>query len=111
MTLIKLRPSFIKEIYRRTKVNFNTNKNILFKEAFTIPLEQRFYNRIFMLHIFKGNMIQPPKNQNQYQNFNINHNINNNNFSEQINNINNVNNNAFNNFNSFNIILYLLKLM
>ena len=106
LTEIKQRPSFIKEIYRRTTINFNTNKDIIFKEVFTIPLEQRFYNRIFFLHIYNRNrnMNQPPKNQNQYQNFNINHNNNNNNFSEQINNINNVNNNAFNNFNNNNFI-------
>ena len=53
LTEIKLRPSFIKEIYRRTKVNFNTNKDITFKEVFNIPTEQTFYNRIFMLHIIK----------------------------------------------------------
>ena len=55
MTEIKLRPSFIKEIYRRTKVNFNTNKDITFKEVFNIPTEQTFYNRIFMLHIINLN--------------------------------------------------------
>ena len=106
LTEIKQRPSFIKEIYRRTTINFNTNKDIVFTEAFIIPQEQRFYNRIFMLHIYNRNinMIQPPKNQNQYQNFKINYNINNNNFSEQINNINNVNNNSFNNYNNNNFI-------
>ena len=106
LTEIKKRPSFIQEIYRRTTINFNTNEDIVFKEAFTIPPEQRFYDRIFMLHIYNRNrnMIQPPKNQNQYQNFNINHNNNNNSFSEQINNINNVNNNAFNDFNNNNFI-------
>ena len=90
LTEIKMRPSIMKEIFRRTGINFNTNKDIIFKEVFTIPLEQRFYNRIFMLYISDKSLIIPPNNkkQNQNQNFNFNHN-------------NNVNNNSFNN-NNFN---------
>jgi hypothetical protein len=79
LTEIKQRPSFIKEIYRRKKINFNTNNDIIFKEAFTIPHEQRFYNRIFMLHIYNRNLIQPPNNQNQIFNNKIGNNLNKNN--------------------------------
>ena len=77
LTEIKQRPTFIKEIYRRKKINFNTNNEIIFKEAFTIPHEQRFYNRIFMLHIYNKNLIQPPNNQNQIVNNKIKNNFNN----------------------------------
>ena len=49
LTEIKLRPSMIKEIFRKTNVNFDTKDMTYLKELFTIPTELKFYNRIFNL--------------------------------------------------------------
>ena len=99
LTEIKKRPSFIQEIYRRTTINFNTDNDIIFKEIFNIPTEQRFYNRIFMLHISDRSLIKPPniKKQNKTMINKVNNNLPNNNY----NNNNNINSNGNNN-NNFN---------
>ena len=85
----------MKEIERNTKINFNTNKNVIFKESFSVPLELKFYNRIFTF------IIEP-----DYNNFSNNQNMininNNNNFNNlnQPNYLSNMNNNLNNsNFN------------
>ena len=47
LTEIKSRKKIMKEIERNTKINFNTNENVIFKESFSVPFELKFYNRIF----------------------------------------------------------------
>ena len=78
---IKKRPLLMKEISLRTKINFSTKDNIFFKEAFSIPIELKFYNRIFTLYIQKQNLNIFNNNQNQFIN-NMNHNYNNHIISE-----------------------------
>ena len=52
LTEIKIRPLIMKEIYRRAKINLNSNENIIiFKEEFSVPNDQKFFNRIFKLFI------------------------------------------------------------
>ena len=108
LTEIKQRPSFIKEISRKYKINLNSEKYISFKEVFNIPTEKRFYNKIFTLHFYNRNTTKQPNNQNNNV---INNNINNpgsniyNNFNNGFYNAannngfnnNNINNNSFNN--------------
>ena len=48
LTEIMKRPLFKEDIYRKTKINFNTKKNIYFKEVFNVPTEKKFYYRIFV---------------------------------------------------------------
>ena len=98
---IKVRPLLMKEIYGRTKINFDTNDMIYLKELFIVPLELKFYNRIFNLYFQKSKMNNDLNNKNQ-QNYNVNNNFNNifnnpNNLStnNQIYNNNHINNNAF----------------
>ena len=101
LTEIKCRPLLIKEIYTRSKINFNTNESIYFKELFTVPTELKFYNRIFTLY-FRGSKLninlnnQNQQNNNYNNNFNMNFNYANN-FSNiiQLMNNNHINNNAF----------------
>ena len=129
LTEIKTRPLIMKEIYRKVKINFNTNNDIVFKELFSVPTEQKFFNRIFRLYIqtqspnFNPNQINNTinyNNNNSGYNNNINININNNIINNKDNNIsnslyqnNNYNNNCtpgiynngnanFNNFNYLN---------
>ena len=98
LTEIMKRPLFIEDIYRKTKINLNTKKDIAFKEVFNIPTEKRFYTKILILDIYDRNLTKPPSNQNQNGNKNfINNNNNVNNFPQQ--NINfNINNNNFMNY-------------
>ena len=119
LTEIKSRPLLMKEIYRKTKINFNTQENIFFKELYTVPTELKFYNRIFNLlfpnnqnkknntvsNNFEGNF-NYPINQPINNNFNI-HNfgsyIYNNNINNNINYNNNIqviNNNNYNEYKS-----------
>ena len=118
LTEIKCRPLLVKEIYRRSKINFFTNDMIYLKELFTIPIELKFYNRIFNLFFHKQqsnnfnynfnmnfNYANNFSNNNQLMN---NNHINNNTFTfNEFNNINNINNNSNNqildnnNFNSY----------
>ena len=110
LTEIKARPILMKEIYRRSKINFNTNYMIYLKELFQIP--NKFYNRIFRL-FFQGSKLninlnnQNQQNNNYNNNFNMNFNYANN-FSNnnQLMNNNHINNNAFalNEFNNINNI-------
>ena len=99
LTEIKLRPLLVKEIYKRSKINFDTNDNIILKELFTVPTELKFYNRIFTLYIQKKQNINVNNNFNM--NFNYANNFSNNN---QLMNNNHINNNAFalNEFNNIN---------
>ena len=96
---IKNRPLLMKEIYRKTKINFNTQDNIFFKESFSVPTELKFYNRIFTLYISGQNKIN-----NTISNFNsnfsipTNQTINNNYIND--NNINDSKNNNINNNNN-----------
>ena len=103
LTEIKIRPLLMREIYRKSKINFGTNDNIILKEIFTIPEELKFYNRIFRLYTLKQ------QNNNVNNNFNMNFNYANN-FSNnnQMMNNNHINNNAFamNEFNFLNTKLY-----
>ena len=101
LTEIKCRPLLVKEIYKRSKINFNTNDSIYLKELFTVPTELKFYQRIFNLFFQKQ----------QSNNFNYNYNMNFNNAinfpnNNQIMNNNHINNNAFamNEFNNINNI-------
>ena len=50
LTEIMKRPLFKEDIYRKTKINFNTKKNIYFKEEFNVPTEKKFYTKILILH-------------------------------------------------------------
>ena len=121
LTEIKNRPLLIKEIYRKTKINFNTQDNIvLFKESFSVPPVLKFYNRIFTLYISGQNKINNtisnlnsnfsfPTNQtinNNYINNYINNNMDyiyNNKINNNINynnNIQEINNNNYNEYNS-----------
>ena len=79
LTEIKLRRKIMKEIERNTKINFNTNKNVIFKESFSIPLELKFYNRIFTFYIIETDYNNISNNQNM---ININNNNNNNNLNQ-----------------------------
>ena len=92
---IKKRPSLMEEIKRKTKVNLDTKDNIIFKEIFLVPVEEKFYNRIFTLHILKKDSNQIPNYKNQINNnsFNIMEAI-------QIKHNDNINNNASNNNNN-----------
>ena len=111
LTEIKKRHSLMKEIKRKTQINLDTKNNIIFKEIFNVPLEQKFYNRMFTLNIIKQNSNQFQNYQNQINNNPGNNNnniiINNTNFNNinqaQNNNIQNNNNIIINNNNNFNI--------
>ena len=74
LTEIKARPILMKEIYMRSKINFNTNYMIL-KELFTIPNELKFYNRVFILS-FQGSKLNINLNNQNQQNNNYNNNFN-----------------------------------
>ena len=50
LTEIKKRPLLIDEIYKRTKINFNSKDFIYLKELFTVPTELKFYNIIYFLY-------------------------------------------------------------
>ena len=101
LTEIKARPILMKEIYTRSKINFNTNEQIYFKELFTVPTVLKFYNRIFILY-FRGSKLNVNLNNQNQQNNNYNNNFNMN-FNQLMNN-NHINNNAFalNEFNNIN---------
>ena len=96
LTEIKTRPLLMKEIYRKTKINFYKQEFIFFKEFYTIPTELKFYNRIFKLYISGQNKIN-----NTINNFNSNFRIPTN---QTINNIyindNNINDSKNNNINN-----------
>ena len=103
LTEIKIRPLIMKEIYRRAKINLNSNENIIFKEEFSVPNDQKFFNRILKLHIQKSNFYDIPPNQtNNTANYN-NNNINNNGYNNNANNngnniiVHNLDNNMSNN--------------
>ena len=71
----------MKEIERNTKINFNTNKNVIFKKSFSIPVELKFYNKIFTF-IIEPDYINNFNNLNQPNYLsNINNNLNNSNFN------------------------------
>ena len=74
LTEIKSRKKMMKEIERNLKIKFNSNDNIFFKEAFSVPNELKFYNSIFTLYIQKQNLNIINNNQNKL-NDNINKNI------------------------------------
>ena len=103
LTEIKIRPLIMKEIYRRAKINLNSNENIIFKQEFSVPNDQKFFNRILKLHIQKSNFNDIPPNQtNNTANYN-NNNINNNGYNNNANNngnniiVHNLDNNMSNN--------------
>ena len=98
LTEIKSRSKIMKEIERNTKINFNTNKNIIFKESFSIPVELKFYNRIFTFYITKLDYNNFSNNQNMI-NINNNNNYNNLNQPNYLSNMNNNLNNSNFNFN------------
>ena len=75
----------MKEIFVRTKINFDTKDSIIFKESFSIQNELKFYNRVFYLFITKQNLVPVLLNQR----------LNNNN-SFAFNNTNNMQENIFN---------------
>ena len=47
LTEIKQRKCFMKEIFRKTKINFDTKDSIFFKESSSVQNELKFYNRVF----------------------------------------------------------------
>ena len=98
LTLIKNRPLIMKEIKRNTKINFNTKKNIIFKPLFSVPLELKFFNKVFILYILDQNF---QNNQSTINNKGINTFNNNNNFGFN-NNTNNANTIQFRNNNGCN---------
>ena len=71
LTEIKSRPLLMKEIYRRSKINFNISNNLLFKEEFSVPNDLKFYNRVFKIHVQKANLNDFQNNQNQANNNNL----------------------------------------
>ena len=100
-TLIKLRKPYFKEISRKTNINFNSKKKILFKEVTSFSNEPKLYNRIFQLCVGNQNLQKESNTQNQIDKnlINIDNINNNNNFNH--NNINSGNdNNLPNNFNN-----------
>ena len=89
LTEIKSRQSLIKEIYKRTKFNFNTNDTIIFKDLTMVKKKSRFYNRIFTLYIQKENFNIIPNIPIQINNINNNfndHRRNNTNFYDKFDN-------------------------
>ena len=108
LTEIMKRPLFIEDIYRKTKINFNTKKDIYFKEVFNVPIEKKFYTKILILYIYDRNSKKPPNNLfNNISNNAINNNIISNNLSQQNNNYNNISiNNFVNYFNNSNFKTY-----
>ena len=82
LTEIKSRSKIMKEIERNTKINFNTNKNVIFKESFSVPAELKFYNRIFTFYFIEPIYINNFNNLNQPNYLsNMNNNLNNSNFN------------------------------
>ena len=98
LTEIKSRSKIMKEIERNTKINFNTNKNVIFKESFSVPAELKFYNRIFTFYFIEPNYNNISNNQNMI-NINNNNNYNNLNQPNYLSNMNNNLNNINFNFN------------
>jgi len=96
LTEIKQKKKYMKEIFRKTQINFDTKDNIIFKESFSVQNELKFYNRVFYFTITKQNFVPGPSNQR------VN---NNNNFAINNNNNNNYQNNNFNQGNNNNNIL------
>ena len=68
LTEIKSRPLLMKEIYRRSKFNFNMPNFIIFKEEFSIPNKLKFYNRVFKIFVQKANLNDFQNNQTQANN-------------------------------------------
>jgi len=60
---IKQRKCIMEEIFRKTKINFDTKDSIFFKESFSVQNELKFYNRVFYFIITKQNFVQAPFNQ------------------------------------------------
>ena len=85
LTEIKSREKIMKEIERNTKINFNTNESVIFKESFSVPIELKFYNSIFTFYIHTLNLINVPNPTQLNNSINLN------------NNYNNISNNGFNN--------------
>ena len=98
LTEIKSRSKIMKEIERNTKINFNTNKNVIFKKSFSIPVELKFYNKIFTFYIIEPVYNNFSNNQNMI-NINNNNNYNNLNQPNYLSNMNNNLNNSNFNFN------------
>ena len=73
LTEIKSRSKIMKEIERNKKINFNTNKKVIFKESFSVPAELKFYNRIFTFYFIEPDYNNISNNQNM---ININNNNN-----------------------------------
>ena len=100
LTEIKSREKIMKEIERNTKINFNTNENVIFKESFSVPFELKFYNRIFTFCI-QTNSINLNNNYNNISNNGFNNNTN---ITQFPNNNNNYGNFGYNNINMNNNI-------
>ena len=80
LTEIKNKTSFMKDIYIKTKINFQSN-NIVFKEIISAPNDKKFYNKIFILPKNQQILNESRKRQNQniiYNNYNGYNNPNNN---------------------------------
>jgi len=106
LTEIKQRKYFMEDIFRKTKINFDTKDSIIFKESFSVQNELKFYNRVFYFIITKQKFVPAPFNQRANNNNSFasnNNNHNNNNF--QNNNFNRRNNNNKPFFNGGNIII------
>ena len=115
LTEIKIKPSYMDEIFRRTNIDFRTQNQITFKESLSIPDEEKFYDNVFTLYIKNQTFPQLSYNQGGNYNTNINNinynNINtanyNNNYGQNYNNngystLNNAGNKNHNNMNTAN---------
>ena len=76
---IKQRHSLIKEIKVKTKIDFNKRGNYL-KEISFIPIEKRFYDKIFTLYDNTKASTPIPNNKNRYSDNNIRNDLNNGNY-------------------------------
>ena len=96
LTEIKIRPLLIKEINKRTQIDFNAEKEVFFKDSISVPKEFKFFNRVFYLYFVKKNSTTIQNNQ-KITNNNASNNILNNYNSAYINNNTNTNmNNIYN---------------
>jgi len=78
LTEIKQKKNYMKEIFRKTQINFDTKDNIIFKELFSVQNELKFYNGVFYFTIITQNFVPGPSNQrvNNNNSFALNNDIN-----------------------------------
>ena len=89
---INKRRSLIKEIYGKTAIDINKKGNYL-KEISFIPIEKRFYNKIFGLYYNTKSFTPKPNKQNRYSDNNFNNGLNSSDYFNKSNILNNIGNN------------------